>query len=222
MGMLVPQPSQMPKCPSRIRSKAYSMRLSSRLSTSANCELISSWTESRATSTMSPEVCRGVLSTNSGRRPEPCVRRRGVLRGSGACSGSRLCGSYGRPSPPRPIMAALKACPPSRVAIVEALVSLRWLSRFCAPGGGPSCAPHPLPQPKYTTHLDRWRVEISESLDAWWPGHFCQAKTGPTPSRWPPATPDRRRYPIIVKSCIDIQPFFSNPRSSPASPRAVL
>ena len=32
------------------------MRVNSRLSTSANCELISSWTESRAASTMSPEV----------------------------------------------------------------------------------------------------------------------------------------------------------------------
>ena len=61
MGMFCPQPSQMPNWPSRIRSKAYSMRVSSRLSTSANCELISSWTESSAASTTSPEVCAEFL-----------------------------------------------------------------------------------------------------------------------------------------------------------------
>ena len=57
MGMFTPQASQMPKCPLRMASRAYSMRINSRLSTSASCELISSWTESRAASTISPDDC---------------------------------------------------------------------------------------------------------------------------------------------------------------------
>ena len=125
------------------------MRVSSRLSTSANWELISSWTESRAASTMSPEVC---ARSSFSRLKSPASALRNASRrlmsiwrmlriASLRLIGVTLASDTGR----------AEGLPPSELAVEP---PSRLLDRGFDPyasGDGPDIWPIAHLQPKYTT-----------------------------------------------------------------------
>ena len=175
MGMLVPQPSQMPNWPSRIRSKAYSMRASSRLSTSASCELISSWTESSAASTMSPEVCaRSSFSKlkSPARAFRNASRRLMRIWRMFRIASLRLIGL----SPRRPILAALKARPPQSSRSRTPSFAEDLLFRPRATGGGRNVEPPLVSNQNILRRSTLCGSKYAEYSGCRWQRHFAEKR----------------------------------------------